>query len=130
MRWRPVAAVARAAGGMPTLRRPIRTLRYVNDELLRAGEAIIRSSRAPQPPPRHIEHRSGRLQTARSRPAATSSASSTIASADPALASRTTPAMMAARPASMRPARSAGVIHGPPRRAALARGPGQDGRAG
>ena len=39
-------------GGMPTLRRPIRTLRYVNDELLRAGEAIIRSSRAPQPPPR------------------------------------------------------------------------------
>jgi hypothetical protein len=37
---------------MPTLRRPIRTLRYVNDELLRAGEAIIRSSRAPQPPPR------------------------------------------------------------------------------
>ena len=39
-------------GGMPTLRRPIRSLRYVNDELLRAGEAIIRSSRAPLPPPR------------------------------------------------------------------------------
>ena len=37
---------------MPAWRRPIRTLRYVNDELLRAGEAIIRSSRAPQPPPR------------------------------------------------------------------------------
>ena len=37
---------------MPALRRPIRALRYVNDELLRAGEAIIRSSRAPQPPPR------------------------------------------------------------------------------
>ena len=37
---------------MHILRRPIRTLRYVNDELLRAGEAIIRSSRAPQPPPR------------------------------------------------------------------------------
>ena len=37
---------------MPALRRPIRTLRYVNDELLRAGEAIIRSSRVPQPPPR------------------------------------------------------------------------------
>ena len=35
---------------MPALRRSIRTLRYVNDELLRAGEAIIRSSRAPQPP--------------------------------------------------------------------------------
>jgi hypothetical protein len=38
-------------GQTPTLRRPIRILRYVNDELLRAGEAIIRSSRAPQPPP-------------------------------------------------------------------------------
>ena len=37
---------------MPALRRSIRTLRYVNDELLRAGEAIIRSSRAPQPAPR------------------------------------------------------------------------------
>jgi hypothetical protein len=37
---------------MPTLWRPIRTLRYVNNELLRAGEAIIRSSRVPQPPPR------------------------------------------------------------------------------
>ena len=37
---------------MPALRRAIRTLRYVNDELLRAGEAIIRSSRTPQPPPR------------------------------------------------------------------------------
>ena len=36
---------------MGALRRSIRTLRYVNDELLRAGEAIIRSSRAPQPPP-------------------------------------------------------------------------------
>jgi hypothetical protein len=35
---------------MPALRRAIRTLRYVNDELLRAGEAIIRSSRVPQPP--------------------------------------------------------------------------------
>jgi len=37
---------------MGALRRSIRTLHYVNDELLRAGEAIIRSSRAPQPPPR------------------------------------------------------------------------------
>ena len=37
---------------MGPLRRSIRTIRYVNDELLRAGEAIIRSSRAPQPPPR------------------------------------------------------------------------------
>ena len=37
---------------MPAWRRPIRTLHHFNDELLRAGEAIIRSSRAPQPPPR------------------------------------------------------------------------------
>jgi hypothetical protein len=37
---------------MPALRRAIRPLRHVNDELLRAGEAIIRSSRAPQPRPR------------------------------------------------------------------------------
>jgi hypothetical protein len=37
---------------MGPLRRSISTIRYVNDELLRAGEAIIRSSRAPQPPPR------------------------------------------------------------------------------
>jgi hypothetical protein len=37
---------------MSALRRPIRTLCYVNEELLLAGEAIIRSSRAPQPRPR------------------------------------------------------------------------------
>ena len=30
-------------------RRMIHTLRYVNDELTRASEAIIRSARAPQP---------------------------------------------------------------------------------
>lgn len=35
---------------MPT--RALRTLRYVNDELTRASEAIIRSARAPQPRPR------------------------------------------------------------------------------
>jgi hypothetical protein len=33
-------------------RRAIRALRYVNDELTRASEAIIRSARAPQPRPR------------------------------------------------------------------------------
>jgi hypothetical protein len=32
-------------------RRAIRALRYVNDELTRASEAIIRSARAPQPRP-------------------------------------------------------------------------------
>jgi hypothetical protein len=34
---------------LPT--RALRTLRYVNDELTRASEAIIRSARAPQQPP-------------------------------------------------------------------------------
>jgi hypothetical protein len=34
------------------LRRPVRVVRYVNDELLRASEAIIRSARAPRPQPR------------------------------------------------------------------------------
>jgi len=37
---------------MPGLRRAVRAFGYVNDELLRAGEAMIRSSRAPQPRPR------------------------------------------------------------------------------
>jgi hypothetical protein len=32
-------------------RRAIRALRHVNDEFLRASEAIIRSARAPQPRP-------------------------------------------------------------------------------
>ena len=32
-------------------RRMIRALRYANDELMRASEAIIRSARAPQPRP-------------------------------------------------------------------------------
>ena len=32
-------------------RRVIRALRYVNDELTRASEAIIRSARVPQPRP-------------------------------------------------------------------------------
>jgi hypothetical protein len=33
-------------------RRALRALRHVNDELMRASEAIIRSARAPQPHPR------------------------------------------------------------------------------
>ena len=33
-------------------RRALRTLRHVNDELMRASEAIIRSARAPRPRPR------------------------------------------------------------------------------
>jgi hypothetical protein len=37
---------------MPALRRFTRTLRSVEDELLRADEAMIRSCRAPQPRPR------------------------------------------------------------------------------
>jgi len=37
---------------MPRPRRVIHALRYVNNELTRAFEAIIRSARAPQPRPR------------------------------------------------------------------------------
>ena len=36
-------------GPVMTARRAFRTLRYVNDELTRAGEAVIRSARAPRP---------------------------------------------------------------------------------
>jgi hypothetical protein len=39
--WRPMAAMRRTA----------RTLRYVNDELLRANEAIFRPAGAPPPSP-------------------------------------------------------------------------------
>jgi hypothetical protein len=40
------------AGSVMTAARPvIRALRYANAELLRAGEAIIRSARAPRPRP-------------------------------------------------------------------------------
>ena len=42
----------RSGRAMTVLRRVIGTLRYVNDELTRASEAIIRSARAPQPGPR------------------------------------------------------------------------------
>lgn len=37
---------------MTAARRMVRALRYVNDELLLASEAMIRSARAPQPLPR------------------------------------------------------------------------------
>jgi hypothetical protein len=37
---------------MTAVRRAVRALRYVNDELLRASEAMIRSARAQQPRPR------------------------------------------------------------------------------
>lgn len=47
------AARGRRPGRMRTaLRRPVRVVRYVNDELLRASEAIIRSARASRPQPR------------------------------------------------------------------------------
>ena len=45
---------ARSAGpgqAMTAPRRAIRVLRYVNDELMRASEAIIRSARVPRPRP-------------------------------------------------------------------------------
>lgn len=47
------AARGRRPGRMRTaLRRPVRVVRYVNDEFLRAWEAIIRSARASRPQPR------------------------------------------------------------------------------
>jgi len=43
----------RSGRAMTALHRAVSTLRYVNDELARASEAIIRSARAPrQPGPR------------------------------------------------------------------------------
>ena len=43
----------RTGRAMTALHRAVSTLRYVNDELTRASEAIIRSARAPrQPGPR------------------------------------------------------------------------------
>lgn len=41
----------RSGWAMTAMRRMIGTLRYVNDELVRASEAMIRSARAPQPRP-------------------------------------------------------------------------------
>jgi hypothetical protein len=47
------AARGRRPGRMRTaLSRPVRVVRYVNDEFLRAREAIIRSARASRPQPR------------------------------------------------------------------------------
>lgn len=47
------AARGRRPGRMRTaLRRAVRVVRHVNDELLRASEAIIRSARASRPQPR------------------------------------------------------------------------------
>jgi hypothetical protein len=45
------ARSARPGQAMTAPRRAIRALRYVNDELMRASEAIIRSARAPRPRP-------------------------------------------------------------------------------
>ena len=42
---------ARPGQAMTAPRRAIRVLRYVNDELMRGSEAIIRSARAPRPCP-------------------------------------------------------------------------------
>jgi len=43
-------------------RRALRALGYLDDELLRASEAIIRSARAPQPRPRAQAPEAGRLR--------------------------------------------------------------------
>jgi hypothetical protein len=45
------ARSVRPGQAMTAPRRPIRVLRYVNDELMRASEAIIRSARVPRPRP-------------------------------------------------------------------------------
>ena len=45
------ARSARPGQAMTAPRRAIRALRYVNDELMRASEAIIRSARVPRPCP-------------------------------------------------------------------------------
>jgi hypothetical protein len=44
---------------MTAIRRAIGTLRYVNDELGRASEAIVRSARAPQAQPEASAYASG-----------------------------------------------------------------------
>jgi len=46
------AARGRRPGRRTALRRPVRVVRYVNDEFLPASEAIIRSARASRPQPR------------------------------------------------------------------------------
>jgi hypothetical protein len=46
------------------LRRVIHALRYVDDELMRASEAMIRSARAPQPRPQVQATASGDRETA------------------------------------------------------------------
>lgn len=46
---RTAAPLPRSGPVMTVVRRVIGAVRYVNDELLRAGEAIMRSARAPQP---------------------------------------------------------------------------------
>jgi hypothetical protein len=45
----PATQQSRPGPAMTGPRRVIHALRYVNDELMRASEAIIRSARAPQP---------------------------------------------------------------------------------
>ena len=52
---------------MPRPGRVIHALRYVNDELTRAFEAIIRSARAPQPRPRGQATAAGSRDTAAER---------------------------------------------------------------
>jgi hypothetical protein len=46
------ARLPRAGQEMTVVRRVLRALRHVNDELMLASEAIIRSARAPQPRPK------------------------------------------------------------------------------
>jgi hypothetical protein len=56
----------RASSGwaVAALRRVVGTVRYVNDELSRASEAMIRSARSPQPGPQTSRRAGGRSAAA------------------------------------------------------------------
>jgi hypothetical protein len=58
-----MTATRRPRGGQPmaAARRALRAVKYVNEELMRASETLIRSARAPQPRPRVQEPGSGYL---------------------------------------------------------------------
>ena len=79
------AARGRRPGRMRTaLRRPVRVVRYANDEFLRAWEAIIRSARASRPQPRIQPPTNGQIHPGDRRPRGLRTPmSSAIASAPP-----------------------------------------------
>lgn len=60
----------RRRDGRAALRRGLRAVRYISDELLRASGAVIRSARAPQPRPQTPVPPAGQARKARRRTAA------------------------------------------------------------